>query len=175
MRNFSLGENKETDKVKTMVKRGPRTTENQLLQIWKDKENSEIPFHQIIYEAKQKLHLEKRTAINYINVLVGNGILDKRVDNQRNTYYSVKNQLELQKLLFKESVDSLEYPEVLKAYRKFLWFLERHVFILSPKDATAKDYIGLTVDFFTKQPKEKLIRMLEAIEEKEKEKLIVKA
>jgi predicted transcriptional regulator len=170
VRNFSPSENKNTDKVKTMVKRGPKTTENQLLQIWKDKENSEKPFHQIIHEAKQKLHLEKRTAINYINVLVENGILQKRVDNQRNTYYKVKNQLELQKLLFKQSVDTLEYPEVLKAYRKFLWFLERHVFILSPKDATAKDYIGLTVDFFTKQPKEKLIRMLE-----EKEKLIVKA
>jgi predicted transcriptional regulator len=158
-----------------MVKRGPKTTEQQLLQIWKNKENSEIPFHQIVSEAKQKLQFEKRTVINYINVLIEKGILDRRVDNQRNTYYRVKNQLELQKLLFKESVDSLEYPEVLKAYRKFLWFLERHVFILSPIDATAKDYIGLTIDFFTKQPKDKLIRMLEAIEEKEKEKLTVKA
>jgi len=68
------------------IKRGRKTEYfEQLLTFWK-KCNMTLSFSDIVESAESK-GITKRTVINYLNRLVKEGVLEKIVDADRNTYY----------------------------------------------------------------------------------------
>ena len=91
-----------------MGKTGPKTQSKSLLRLWKNNENTALPFAQIISKAKQELKIEKRTTINYLNLLVEKQILEKQVDKERKTYYKLKDTLEYSREVLKAWIDFQE-------------------------------------------------------------------
>jgi len=91
-----------------MAKSGPQSREDELLKLWRNMENETLSFKQIV-EAAKLLGFEKRTVINYLNKLVKKNVLEKIVDINRNTYYRVINLAKLNKVLVKDSVESLPF------------------------------------------------------------------
>ena len=112
MRNFSPDERK-TDKVIKMVKSGPKPKVKDLLILWRGQNNAELPFSEIVKIAKEQLGLKKRTVINYLNTLVEQQILEKRVDSKRNTFYKPKNKVELKKAIIKSIIDDIDDEKLL--------------------------------------------------------------
>jgi DNA-binding MarR family transcriptional regulator len=67
------------------MKRGPKTFFDSILNFWK-KHSMALSFNEIAELAEEK-GISKRTLINYLNRLVKEGVLEKLVDENRNTYY----------------------------------------------------------------------------------------
>lgn len=103
-----LMQNHKTDKVMKMVRSGPKRYVKDLLTIWERSifgGYEELPFPTILERAKEKFGLETRTVINYLNDLVEDEKLEKRVDNKRNTFYKPKDKTEVNKTLLKHIID----------------------------------------------------------------------
>ena len=61
-----------------------------LLEIWEEKNrDKEIQYAEIEKQAKIKLGLSKKTVINYLQNLVANKILERRVDENRRVFYKI--------------------------------------------------------------------------------------
>jgi predicted transcriptional regulator len=95
-----------------MVKPGPTTKMKKLLLLWKDKETEVLLFSEILKVAKEKLNIGKRTIINYLNALVEQEILEKTVDQKRNTFYKLMKPLELERTFLKEQIDTMKEKEM---------------------------------------------------------------
>ena len=85
-----------------------------LLQIWEsyvladpEEKEEELPFPTIVERAERKLGIKKRTVINYLNELIKNEILEKRVDEKRNTFYKPIRQGQVTKAVIKEKIDEM--------------------------------------------------------------------
>jgi len=106
---------------------GPEAQPKKLLTIWGRDRDIELSFSDLVSRAESKLHLEKRTAINYANFLVKSGILEKRVDVNRKTYYKSKDKKELDKAILKAEIDNMNQQELkdLDAFA-FILYLERY-------------------------------------------------
>ena len=79
-----------------------------LLKIWLWRNKAELPFSEIVKIAKEELGVSKRTVINYLNALVEQQFLVKRVDNERHTFYKLKKGLKLRKAIIKILIDDIE-------------------------------------------------------------------
>ena len=64
---------------------GPKTDEAAILNVWNDGEDLELQFSEIA--EKTKAVVSERTLISYLNALVKERILAKRVDEERRTFY----------------------------------------------------------------------------------------
>jgi len=92
------------------MKRGPKTFFDSILKFWR-KNNMALPFSTIVEFAEAE-GISKRTLINYLNRLVKEGVLEKLVDENRNTYYRIaQNNASLVRWLkaqIKESIENIE-------------------------------------------------------------------
>ena len=98
-----------------MVKRGQKKNERILLTLWK-KADGELSFSEISSLAQQKLGLAKRTIINYLNSLVASGVLERRVDEQRRTFYKPKNLKDVFKEHLKEKIENTDDEVLLQTF-----------------------------------------------------------
>ncbi len=105
--------------MKSTVKRGPKSNPEKLLTIWRNNFTKPLPFHYILNEG-EKIGYTKRTVINYLNQLVRNGVLEKIVDVNRNTFYKPLN---LKKLYYELLIEELAKIDK----EEFLAFLYRFV------------------------------------------------
>jgi predicted transcriptional regulator len=103
-----------------MAKRGPITHEDKLLKLWNRNKDEEKSFSEIISLAKEKLGLEKRTVINYLNALCEAEVLERRVDSERRTFYKPKNKAEVDRALLKYLVEECENEEFISMLQAFV-------------------------------------------------------
>jgi predicted transcriptional regulator len=96
-----------------MVRTGPKIHRKSLLKIWQNKQ-SPLSFPEIIELAHQRLNLEKRTVINYLNYLVAEKILEKTVDSNRKTYYKPKDMKALSQAFLEDLTSSLNAKDLEK-------------------------------------------------------------
>jgi len=108
-----------------MSKPGPPSDPQKILKIWNDEDPNnwyiELPFSKIIEKSNTQLNLKKRTAINYLNKLVDDKILEKRVNNKRQTFYKPISDLAHSKTLLIDLIDNIESSELLRLLHKFLF------------------------------------------------------
>lgn len=125
----------ETSMVRT-VRTGPTERIRDLLILWRGRQDSKLPFVDIIREARDRLQLKRRTAINYLNALVEMGILGKEVDSNRNTFYFPKNRLELSKTLLQMQIKELTDEQLKDYLDMFSFFLMIEISDPKQKDLT---------------------------------------
>jgi len=131
-------------------------------------------YGEILSTIRKTSRISSATLSKWLKKMEAEGLIKKKVDIKSGKYpypafYQQTPLLEqeLQRAKIKCDLGSLPDPQF-QAFRKFMYFLVRHVFILAPKDAKAQDYLEITIDYFKSKPKEKLIRMVEALAEREK-------
>jgi len=98
--------NHKTGKVIKMVRSGPKGEANDLLKIWNPKNlEEELPYSVIVERAKEILDVKERTVINYLNCLVEDRDLEKRVDDKRNTFYKPINKMKVTKSVLHQLIE----------------------------------------------------------------------
>jgi predicted transcriptional regulator len=103
-----------------MAKRGRKKDEFKLLILWEKGKDEEKPFSEIASLAKEKLNLEKRTVINYLNALCKAKVLEKRVNSERRTFYKPKNKTEVDRALLKYLVEECEDEKFISMLQAFV-------------------------------------------------------
>ena len=98
-----------------MAKRGRKKNERMLLTLWENSDE-EMVFSQIVSLAQQRFGFGKRTVVNYLNSLVANGVLERRVDERRRTYYKPKNLKDVFKEHLKEKIENIDDEVLLQAF-----------------------------------------------------------
>ena len=94
---------------------GRKADQNLLVLLWEEShepnqegKDGELDFSQIIEKANLRLGLSKRTTINYLNYLIKINFLEKRVTQERKTFYSLKNNVAFNREKMKQLIYSIE-------------------------------------------------------------------
>jgi Fe2+ or Zn2+ uptake regulation protein len=156
------------------MKRGPKTFFDSILKFWK-KHNTALSFNTIAELAEEK-GISKRTLINYLNRLVKEGVLEKIVDENRNTYYRLaQTDASLTRWLKAQIKESIEDIEILVSPNEIavlgiLAFLT-NLFIFEIMSADAKSFQEI-IKIFEKTVNETLVALVSINNPEELKKLI---